>query len=231
MRRALVAFAAAGVAVTAPRLVLAFLAADGAAVEPSVHAQLQVVAAVAQALLLTGGGACLAAQAYATRSLMLGMIWAVSTLLTVLVLAPTAYAGVSAHLAEELPARWLRWGYAAVLVLSVEVMAGGCLVAAGARKPQDQAQPEAQPSPSGILGLGLIEALRVEPRASAGSDQGQEDRQGEGTREAHGCAWCERTFLTAAARDGHKRHCAGRQAALASEPGRPAPSRQVLPRP
>ncbi|HYH45937.1 MAG TPA: hypothetical protein VEG34_09630 [Thermoanaerobaculia bacterium] len=94
---------------------------------------------MAQALLLTGGGACLAAQAHATRSLLLGVAWAVSTLLTVLVLAPTAYAGVSAHLAEELPAPWLRWGYAAVLVLSVEVMAGGCLVAAGAREPQDQA--------------------------------------------------------------------------------------------
>jgi hypothetical protein len=118
--------------------------------EPSVHAQLLVVAAVAQALLLTGGGACLAAQAHATRSLLLGVAWAVSTLLTVLVLAPTAYAGVSAHLAEELPAPWLRWDYAAVLVLSVEVMAGGCLVAAGARKPQDQALLEALPSPSGI---------------------------------------------------------------------------------
>jgi hypothetical protein len=215
-----VAFAAAGVAVTAPRLVLAFLAADGATVEPSVHAQLQVVAAVAQALLLTGGGACLAAQAHATRSLLLGVVWAVSTLLTVLVIAPTAYAGVSAHLAEELPAPWLRWGYAAVLVLSVEVMAGGCLVAAGARKPQDQAQPEALPSPSGILGLGLAEALRVKPRVSAGPIQGQEEGHEEAEREVHGCPWCERTFLTAAARDGHKRHCIRRQAALASEPGR-----------
>lgn len=215
MRQALVAFAAAGVAVTAPRLVLAFLAADGAAVEPSVHTQLQVVAAVAQALLLTGGGACIAAQAHATRSLLLGVTWGLSTLLTVLVLAPTAYAGVSAHLAQELPAPWLRWGYAAVLVLSVEVMAGGCLVAAGARKPQDQAQPE--PSPSGILGLGLTEALRVEPRPSAALRQEQE----EAARKVHGCPWCERTFPTAAARDGHKRHCAGKQLGKAQDQAHP----------
>ncbi len=217
------AFAAAGVAVTAPRLVLAFLAADGATVEPSMHAQLQVVAAVAQALLLTGGGACLAAQAHATRSFLLGITWAVSTLLTVVVLAPTAYAGVAAHLAEELPAPWLRWGYAAVLVLSVEVMAGGCLVAAGARKSQDQAQPEALPSPSGILGLGLAEALRVGPRVSAGLSQGQDV----GLKEAHGCQWCERTFRTAAARDGYKRHCATRQPPTASEPGQAAATAEV----
>jgi hypothetical protein len=210
MRRALVAFAAAGVAVTAPRLVLAFLAADGTTVPLSVHAQLQVVAAVAQALLLTGGGACLAAQAHATRSLLLGVAWTVSTFLTVLVIAPTAYAGVSAHLAEELPAPWLRWGYAAVLVLSVEVMAGGCLVAAGARRPQDQALPEAQPSSSGILGLGLAEALRVAPSPSPGAGQGLEE--GLSLSETHGCPWCERTFSSAAARDGHKRHCPGRQA-------------------
>jgi hypothetical protein len=220
MRRALVAFAAAGVAVTAPRLVLAFLAADGAAVAPAVHAQLQVVAAVAQALLLTGGGACLAAQAHATRSPLLGATWAMSTLLTVLVLAPTAYAGVSAHLAEELPAPWLRWGYAAVLVLSVEVMAGGCLVAAGARRPQDQALPEAQPSPSGILGLGLAEALRV----SAGPGQGQEEGQGRG---AYGCPWCTRMFSSTAARDGHKRHCAAKQSPQVGEPGPLAAAAEV----
>jgi hypothetical protein len=204
VRRALVAFAAAGVAVTAPRLVLAFLAADGATVEASVHAQLRVVAAVAQALLLTGGGACLAAQAHATRSFLLGVFWAVSTLLTVLVLAPTAYAGVAAHLAEELPASWLRWGYAAVLVLSVEVLAGGCLVAAGARKPQGQAQSEALPSASGIVGLGLAEALRFEPRASAGHGQRQEGhtqlaQEEKVERKTHGCPWCERLFITAAA--------------------------------
>jgi hypothetical protein len=132
-------------------------------------------------------------------------------------------AGVSAHLAEELPAPWLRWGYAAVLVLSVEVMAGGCLIAAGAR--QAQPQPEALSGSSGILGLGLAEALRVAPRPSPGAGQGLEE--GLGLSETHGCPWCERTFSSAAARDGHKRHCPGRQVPQANEPGPLASAAEV----
>jgi hypothetical protein len=210
--RAGVFLAGAGVAVTAPRLVLAFLAAEGVAVEPGVHAQLQIVAAVAQALLLTGGGAYLAARAHAARSLLLGAAWAASTLLAVAVIAPTAYAGVSAYLGAVLPSVGLRWAYASALVLSVEVMAGACLIAAGIEQGQREGQGEPLPRPSGILGLGLAEALRVE----ASPLPAPALPLAEPLAEAHACPWCPRSFPTSAARDGHKRHCPARTAIVVS---------------
>lgn len=136
MKRLAFWIAAAALLVSAPRLALAFLLADGVALAPAVEASVYAWTGVASGLVLTGGNVYLAhalAQHYKRRGplwvVLLGS-WVLFLGFTVVLIAPALVAGL-AHsvLAEVLTTPQQRWLWAIVAALSVEVLAAAAMAA------------------------------------------------------------------------------------------------------
>jgi MFS family permease len=136
--------AAAAILVTAPRLALAFLAADGIAVPPGVRVALLAVTSVATAIALTGGAAYLSlviGREVRGRSALVAF-WAASILCSSALIAPGIVAGLPASaLAGVLSGRAQQWVWSICAVAAVDLIAAGAM-RADAR--QTAARAEAQ---------------------------------------------------------------------------------------
>ncbi len=190
--------AAAAVAVTAPRLALAFLQADGISIDPSTRATWLTVAAVATALVLTGGATALAheiARQPGRRGL-LGFFWVSALLSTGVLITPAIVAGLGSQgFASVLASPELRWAWSWAAVLAPDLMAAGLvLAAAGAREGVAEDAEHGLVSPSGYIGLGLAGGSRVAPAPheppSFPCSQG-----------------CGRVFASPSGEAGHRRAC------------------------
>jgi hypothetical protein len=135
-------FASAAVLVTAPRLVLAFLAADGIALPGAVRTTLLCTSSVATAICLTGGGAYLAQAVAATRGggRVLGVLWLLILVASSALMAPVLAAGLATSpLAAVLGGPAGRWGWAICAVLAVDLVAAAVMRAdAVARQQQEE---------------------------------------------------------------------------------------------
>lgn len=136
MKRLAFWIAAAALLVSAPRLALAFLLADGVLLEPAVEASVYAWTGVASGLVLTGGNVYLAhalAQHYKRRGglwwVLLGA-WVLFLAFSIVLIAPALVAGLThSVLAEVLTAPQQRWLWAVVAALSVEVLAAAAMAA------------------------------------------------------------------------------------------------------
>jgi len=129
--------AIAALCVNAPRLVQAFLEADGLQLNPQLRPVLMGATGVAAALTLTGGGAWLAHELARGGARLQGLLLACWILVLggqLVLIPPLLMVEMgSSRLGTVLPESWQRWGWAFVAVLLVELVAAGAMVAQGRR--------------------------------------------------------------------------------------------------
>jgi hypothetical protein len=129
--------AIAALCVNAPRLVQAFLEADGLQLNPQLRPVLMGATGVAAALTLTGGGAWLAHELARGADRLQGLLltcWSLVLVGQLVLIPPLLMAEMAtSRLGTVLPQSWQRWGWAFVAVLLVEVVAAGAMVAQGRR--------------------------------------------------------------------------------------------------
>lgn len=147
LARAGLRLAVVAIAVNAPRLVLAFLAADGVAVDERLRAALLGVTGLATGIVLTGGGAYLAhaVARHPEHRTVLVVTWLLVLTCAALLVTPMLVAGLGGvQLAEVLPSSLLRWAWSAVAVIAVELVAAGSMVAHGAEVAGEQRAAQAE---------------------------------------------------------------------------------------
>jgi hypothetical protein len=129
--------AIAALCVNAPRLVQAFLEADGLQLNPQLRPVLMGATGVAAALTLTGGGAWLAHELARGGARLQGLLLACWILVLggqLVLIPPLLMVEMgSSRLGTVLPESWQRWSWAFVAVLLVELVAAGAMVAQGRR--------------------------------------------------------------------------------------------------
>jgi hypothetical protein len=129
--------AIAALCVNAPRLVQAFLEADGLQLNPQLRPVLMGATGVAAALTLTGGGAWLAHELARGADRLQGLLltcWSLVLVGQLVLIPPLLMAEMAtSRLGTVLPESWQRWGWAFVAVLLVELVAAGAMVAQGRR--------------------------------------------------------------------------------------------------
>jgi MFS family permease len=135
-------FAAAAVLVTAPRLVLAFLAADAMPLAPAVRAALLVLSSVSTAIALTGGAAYLAHTLASTgrARALLQVLWLAILVCSSALMAPVLAAGLAdSPLAAVLDRPAKRWAWAICAVVAVDLVAAAVMRAeAEARREHEE---------------------------------------------------------------------------------------------
>jgi hypothetical protein len=136
--------AIAALGVNAPRLVQAFLEADGLQLSPAVRPMLMGATGVAAALTLTGGGAWLAHELARGADRLQGLLltcWMLVLAGQLVLIPPLLMVEMgSSRLGTVLPESWQRWSWAFVAVLLVELVAAGAMVAQGRRSRWREAQ-------------------------------------------------------------------------------------------
>jgi hypothetical protein len=136
--------AIAALCVNAPRLVQAFLEADGLQLNPQLRPVLMGATGVAAALTLTGGGAWLAHELARGAARLQGLLltcWSLVLVGQLVLIPPLLMAEMAtSRLGTVLPQSWQRWGWAFVAVLLVELVAAGAMVAQGRRSQWQEAQ-------------------------------------------------------------------------------------------
>ena len=129
--------AIAALSVNAPRLVQAFLEADGLQLNPQLRPVLMGATGVAAALTLTGGGAWLAHELARGGGRLQGLLltcWVLVLAGQLVLIPPLLMVEMgSSRLGTVLPESWQRWSWAFVAVLLVELVAAGAMVAQGRR--------------------------------------------------------------------------------------------------
>jgi hypothetical protein len=135
-------FAAAAILVTAPRLVLAFLVADGVAVPAGIRIALLGTSSVATAIAMTGGAAYLAHAITVTRRGrgILVAIWIAVLACSSALMTPLIAAGLTrSALAAVLPSSAQQWAWAVCAVLAIDLVAAGAIRAdASQRRERDE---------------------------------------------------------------------------------------------
>src|ERR1700688_1835135 len=181
-----VLFAIAAVTVTAPRLALAFLAADGVVVPTVWRIDLLAVSSIATAVVLTGGTAYLAhaiAVASSARGLLVAL-WTAALVCSGALIAPAIVATLRAQSLSAVLGVQRHWGWSICGVLAVDLVASGAMLA-DARRPSASARPEHPVQ--GRDNPVLIPSTALLP---------------------HSCPWgCGRRFATMDSASGHGRHC------------------------
>jgi|ERR1700674_3948479 len=120
-----VLFAVAAVSVTAPRLALAFLAADGVGVPTSWRIDLLAVASIASAVVLTGGTAYLAQAIAVTRSRrgVLVALWTAALACSGALIAPVIVATLRAQPHSAVLGVHRHWAWSICAVLAIDLVA------------------------------------------------------------------------------------------------------------
>jgi MFS family permease len=198
-RRPGVLFAVAAVTVTAPRLALAFLAADGVLVPTTWRVDLLAVSSVATAVVLTGGMAYLAHAIAVARSHrgVLVLLWAAALVCSGALIAPSIVATLRMQPLSAVLGLERHWSWSICAVLAVDLVASGAMLAdawrlAGDPTAHPVGQPGADPLSSVDDPLQGVDSPTLTPRANL----------------LHPCPWgCGRRFTTRDAANGHGRHC------------------------
>src|ERR1700688_198260 len=193
-------FAVAAVTVTAPRLALAFLAADGVLVPTPWRIDLLAVSSVATAVVLTGGMAYLAHAIAVARSHrgVLVLLWAAALACSGALIAPSIVATLRMQPLSAVLGLERHWSWSICAVLAVDLVASGAMLADAWRLAADQpahpvGQPGADPLSSVDDPLQGVDSPTLTPRADL---------------LLHPCPWgCGRRFITKDAANGHGRHC------------------------
>jgi len=216
-----VLFAVAAVTVTAPRLALAFLAADGVAVPTAWRIDLQAVSSVATAVVLTGGTAYLAhaiAVASAGRGVLVAL-WTAALVCSGALIAPAIVATLRAQSLSAVLGVQRHWGWSICAVLAVDLVASGAMLADARRSASD---PMAHP-----VGQGGGNPLSILPDRVQGVDSPTLTLSSDPL--PHACPWgCGRRFATKDAANGHGRHCPMRAARKAAATNLDGNSGRVL---
>src|SRR6202166_2753473 len=216
-----VLFAVAAVTVTAPRLALAFLAADGVVVPTVWRIDLLAVSSIATAVVLTGGTAYLAhaiAVASSARGVLVAL-WTAALICSGALIAPAIVATLRAEPLSAVLGAERHWGWSICAVLAVDLVASGAMLADARRPALDGLSHPVQArggSPSPILADPVqgVDSPTLTPSPVS---------------LPHLCPWgCGRRFATKDAAFGHGRHCpalaAQRVAALELDRGAVSPS-------
>jgi len=209
-----VLFAIAAVTVTAPRLALAFLAADGVVVPTVWRIDLLAVSSIATAVVLTGGTAYLAhaiAVASSARGLLVAL-WTAALVCSGALIAPAIVATLRAQSLSAVLGGERHWGWSICAVLAVDLVASGAMLADARRSALDRLGHPVQPGAGSPLAVpaDLVQGVNSPTLTPAPL--------------LHCCPWgCGRRFATRDAANGHGRHCpvlaARRAAAVALDSG------------
>ncbi len=208
-----VLFAVAAVTVTAPRLALAFLAADGVVVPTAWRIDLLAVASIATAVVLTGGTAYLAhaiAVAPSGRGVLVAL-WTAALICSGALIAPAIVATLRAEPLSAVLGAGRHWGWSICAVLAVDLVASGAMLADARRSTVDGLGHPVQPRGGSPLSILADPVQGVDSPTLTPSPP-------------HLCPWgCGRRFATKDAAFGHGRHCpalaAQRAAALELDSG------------
>jgi MFS family permease len=195
-----VLFAIAAVTVTAPRLALAFLAADGVVVPTAWRIDLLAVSSIATAVVLTGGTAYLAhaiAVASSGRGLLVAL-WTAALVCSGALIAPAIVATLRAQSLSAVLGVQRHWGWSICAVLAVDLVASGAMLADARRS---AVSPVAHP-----VGQGGGNPLSILPDRVKGVGSPALTLSSDPL--PHSCPWgCGRRFATKDAANGHGRHC------------------------
>jgi MFS family permease len=195
-----VLFAIAAVTVTAPRLALAFLAADGVVVPTVWRIDLLAVSSIATAVVLTGGTAYLAhaiAVASSARGLLVA-VWTAALACSGALIAPAIVATLRAQSLSAVLGVERHWGWSICAVLAVDLVASGAMLADARRSALDRLGHPVQP------GAGSPLAVPADPVQGVNSPT----LTPAPAPLPHFCPWgCGRRFATMDAANGHGRHC------------------------
>jgi len=220
MARPGVLFAVAAVTVTAPRLALAFLAADGVVVPTAWRIDLLAVASIATAVVLTGGTAYLAHAIAVTtsgRGVLIGL-WTAALVCSGALIAPAIVATLRAEPLSAVLGTQRHWSWSICAVLAVDLVASGAMLADARRPAADGLDHPVQPGGGTPLLILADPVQGVDDPALTPSP----------TPLPHLCPWgCGRRFATRDAAYGHGRHCpaqAAQRAAAAEQDRAAAPS-------
>jgi MFS family permease len=199
--------AVAAVAVNAPRLILAFLEADGLPVSPSWRGSLLGLTGVATGVVLTGGGAYLAhALARGARfRRTLAVTWLLVLVCSGVLVTPMLVAGLGrAELGQVLPTPGKRWVWSATAVLAVELVAAGAMVAHAAHRTE---QEEAGETERELLRVAR-DRDRLQGRLEGLTRELEAARETAAAAGRHPCRHgCGAVFSSASGERGHLRAC------------------------
>jgi MFS family permease len=195
-----VLFAVAAVTVTAPRLALAFLAADGVVVPTAWRIDLLAISSIATAVVLTGGTAYLAHAIAVTTSGrgVLVALWAAALVCSGALIAPAIVATLRSQPLSAVLRPQRHWGWSICAVLAVDLVASGAMLADARRAAADPvSHPVAQRDSNPLSILPHPVQGVVSPTLTPSSHP-----------KTHPCPWgCGRRFETRDAANGHGRHC------------------------
>lgn len=200
-----VLFAVAAVTVTAPRLALAYLAADGVEVPTSWRIDLLAVSSVATSIVLTGGTAYLAhaiAVASSGRAALVAC-WVAALGCSGALIAPAIVASLRVQPLAAVLGTSRHWSWSICAVLAVDLVASGAMLADARR-----ATTEGVVHPVGTLDSHPLPQLAEVPQGGLTPSGAL----------LHPCPWgCGRQFATRDAAYGHGRHCKARAALQRAE--------------
>ncbi len=230
MKRRGLAFwiAIAALLVSAPRLAVAFVMADGVTLTPAVAAAVFAATGVATGVVLTGGNVYIAhalAQHWRRRSALwttLLAAWLTFLVFAVWLIAPLLVHGLGhSPLAEVLLTPALRWSWATVAALSVELLAAAAMAA-------DALRGEPAPTAPRARGRSVVDALtgRIVRALDGASDAAPIATSAASAPQsaavAHVCARCGRSFGSQQALAAHSRRCPVAPAVAAAPAPAPA---------
>jgi MFS family permease len=189
-------FAIAAVTVTAPRLALAFLAADGVVVPTAWRIDLLAVSSVATAVVLTGGTAYLAhaiAVAPSRRGVLIAL-WTAALVCSGALIAPAIVATLRGEPLSAVLGAQRHWAWSICAVLAVDLVASGAMLADARRSPAHPLQGTLSTPSDRVQG---VDDPVLTPSLSSALP--------------HPCPWgCGRRFTSRDAANGHGRHCPAR---------------------
>jgi len=201
------ALAMTAVAVNGPLLVLALLRADGVPIPTAWRVALLTLRALGTVAVLSLGAAYIAhgAVTHPVERGALVTLWLLVLAGTAVIVTPMVVEAVGAALAPVIPSVAGRWVWALTSVVTVEVSAAGCMLAAGAASRSAGSMPPAPVSPDAQHGSG--NGRRAERLAQPGSQLEPASLSLASEAASHRCALCNRHFRSVFALGGHLRHC------------------------
>ncbi len=235
MKRLPLLIVCAALLVSAPRLAIAFVMADGVTLSATVAAWVFTATGVASGIVLTGGNVYLAT-ALAEHWQRRGGLWAVLlaawTLFlafAVALIAPVLAYGLShSVLREVLPTSAARWAWSVIAALSVEVLAAAAMAASvlSAAPSKPSAEPKRTSAIRAALSERIVRTLEADtapsitpdavsgvldmPMPTAWERPAAHDAPiapHEAPRSGYTCPLCNRVFASKNALSAHGRFC------------------------
>ncbi len=227
--------AAAALLVSAPRLAVTFVMADGVTLAPTVAVAVFAGTGIASGLVLTGGNVYIAhalAEHWRRRGglwTVLLVAWLLFLVFAVWLIAPLLVYGLGhSALAEVLGSAGQRWAWAVTAALSVELLAAAAMAASVLSGEPTQTAPQKRTrSVADALTQRIVRTLdrdvSAAPTAASAavlvtSAAPTALSAPAPTPPAFACPTCPRTFSSQQALAGHQRHCRSAQEGPGGQP-------------